>query len=213
MTKPLIPALAALGLLGASFAHAQSDYVETTYTGDSESRSLFDNRWYIAPFASYTWPDEDRGTDDGWGGGVSVGKPLNQWLNLELRTMYSELGRDNGQGDFNIWDIGVDGLVFFRREGFQPFLLAGIGTTYDEFSCDSTLKANGLCSREGSEWSSMANAGAGFLVPITDRVLLRADGAATATRQIREVSTMQTISGTGSSPLASRSRWVHWLVP
>jgi len=171
-----VATVAALGLLGATLTHAQSDYEETAYNGDSGSRSLFDNRWYVAPFVSFTWVDEDRGTDDGWGGGLSIGKPLNRWLNLELRTMYSNLNRDDGQGDFNTWDIGADGLLFFRREGFQPFLLAGIGTTYDDFSCNSQIKANGLCTRDGSDWSFMANAGAGFLVPISDRVALRADG-------------------------------------
>jgi OOP family OmpA-OmpF porin len=165
----------ALGL-GATLAYAQSDYEETAYTDDAGSKSVFDNRWYVAPFASFTWADEDRGTDDGWGGGMSVGKPINKWLNLEVRTMYSKLIRDNGQGDFNIWDIGADGLLFFRREGFQPFLLGGIGTTHDDFTCRSAVKANGLCSREGGDWSFMADAGAGFLVPISDRVLLRADG-------------------------------------
>lgn len=168
-----VSSVPALGLLGATLTHGQADYQETPYNG---SRSLFDNRWYIAPFASYTWTDEDRDTNDGWGGGLSVGKPLNQWLNLELRTMYSDLSRSDGEGDFSVGDIGLDGLVFFRRQGFQPFLLAGLGTTYDDFSCNAALKANGVCTREGSHWSFMANAGAGFLVPLSDRVLLRMDG-------------------------------------
>jgi OOP family OmpA-OmpF porin len=174
--KTLQLSAAVLALAAPIFVYAQSDYVETPSSGGMTSASLFDNRWYVAPFASYTFAEEDRGTDDGWGAGASFGKPVNKWLNLELRTMYSHLARDQGQGSFNTWDIGVDALVFFKRGGFQPFLLAGIGTTYDDFSCNSVIKANGLCSREGSDWSFMSNAGAGFIVPLSERVALRMDG-------------------------------------
>ena len=174
--KTLCLSAAALAVATPMVVYAQSDYVETPSSGTMSSTPLFDNRWYVAPFASYTFAEDDRGTDDGWGGGVSFGKPLNKWLNLELRTMYSHLARDQGQGSFNTWDIGVDALVFFSRGGFQPFLLAGIGTTYDDFSCNSVIKANGLCSREGSDWSFMSNAGAGFVVPLSDRIALRMDG-------------------------------------
>ena len=174
--KTLCLSVAALALAAPNFVAAQSDYVETPSTGYASSTPLFDNRWYVAPFASYTFPEDNRGTDDGWGGGASVGKPLNKWLNLELRTMYSHLARDEGQGSFNTWDIGVDALAFFRRDGFQPFLLAGIGTTYDDFSCNSVIKTNGLCSREGSDWSFMSNVGVGFVIPISDRISLRMDG-------------------------------------
>lgn len=166
----------AVGCSLPAIALAQDAYVETPADG-AGYRSSFDNRWYVAPFVSYTVVDEDRGTDDGWGGGLSVGKPVNKWLNLELRTMYSALIRnEDGQGDFDTVDIGLDALVFFRREGFQPFLLAGLGTTYDDFSCRNVVKYNGLCTAEGNHWSMMGNAGLGFLVPIGERMLFRMDG-------------------------------------
>ena len=31
----------------------------------------FDDRWYITPFGSYVWADNDRRSDDGWGGGLA----------------------------------------------------------------------------------------------------------------------------------------------
>lgn len=159
----------------SAVAVAQDAYVETPADGAGYTRS-FDNRWYVAPFVSYTIADENRGTDDGWGGGLSVGKPLNRWLNLEMRGMYSELIRnDDGQGDFDVLDLGIDALLFFRREGFQPFLLLGGGATYDDFSCRNIVRYNGLCTAEGNQWSMMGNAGAGFLVPIGERALFRMD--------------------------------------
>jgi len=177
MKKLCVSLAALLAAAGPALVNAQSDYEETPSASATRSDALFDNRWYITPFASYTWADSDRGTDDGWGGGIAAGKPINQWLNLELRTMYSELNRDDdGQGSFDIWDIGLDAQVFFRRDGFQPFLIGGIGTTYDDFTCDGELRANGLCTKEGSDWSFMANAGAGFLMPITENILFRMDG-------------------------------------
>jgi len=208
--------VSALVLSTPLLAQAQSDYVETSSYG-SGTADLFDNRWYIAPFGSYTFADGDRNSDDGWGGGLSVGKPINEWLNLEFRVMYSRLGGDGNSdiyfgkdaitvdggnveiderqirykevGDYNIWDIGIDAQWFFRRQGFQPFLLAGIGTTYDDYSCNGAytrirganvpssaeIYVPNYCN-EGSDWSFMANAGAGFLVPITDNLLFRMDG-------------------------------------
>jgi len=134
---------------------------------------MFDDRWYVAPFGSYTWVDSDRGADDGWGGGFSVGKPINEWLNLEFRTMYSTLGNaGSSAGNYRVLDLGVDAQYFFRRKGFQPFLLAGIGTSQDDFSC----ARGAFCNNEHKDWSFMANAGAGFLVPINDKVAFRMDG-------------------------------------
>jgi OOP family OmpA-OmpF porin len=216
MNKLAASIVSALVLGAPLLAQAQSDYVETTSSG-SRTADLFDNRWYITPFGSYTFADGDRNAGDGWGGGLAVGKPVNEWMNLELRAMYSQLNGDgnsdiyfgkdaitvdggnitvderkiryNDVGDFEILDIGIDAQWFFRRHGFQPFLLAGFGATYSDFSCDSgtrRIRGPGIpsgtkvylptCSSEGSGWNFMANAGAGFLVPITDNLLFRMDG-------------------------------------
>ena len=44
--------------------------------------SYFDNRWYITPFGSYIHPDSSRISDDGWGGGLAIGKPISPNWNI-----------------------------------------------------------------------------------------------------------------------------------
>jgi len=199
MNKICVSALTAVVL--ASPVAALADSPEMNYSDYSKT---FDDRWYISPFASYTWADDDRGTDDGNGWGLAVGKPINEWLNLELRATYTNLVSKGApswddladwdedalrdrfstypdvgykpQGDFEVGDVAVDGLFFFNRGGFQPFLLAGLGAIYDDFECDrSRANARFGCS-SGSGWSVMAEAGAGFLIPVGDYTSIRVDG-------------------------------------
>jgi OmpA-OmpF porin, OOP family len=161
--------LSALALAAPFAAIAQTDYQTSTMPH-------FDDRWYILPFASYTWADTNRWSDDGGGGGLAIGKPLNRWFNLELRGTYTDLAsREDLGGDFTIGDIGLDGLLFFSRGRFQPFLLAGIGAINDRFSCNAATINIGVC-ESGNNWSFMAEAGAGFMVPIGDYAAIRVDG-------------------------------------
>lgn len=193
MKTTALSALSALLLASPLVSVAQ-----TMEGGAYQSVPSFDDRWYISPFASYTWADEDRGTSDGAGWGFAVGKPINEWLNLELRMTYTDLSTQNpsdlswsqveneynrfvrhgyiGTGDFTVGDVGLDGLFFFSRGAVQPFLLAGLGAIQDDFDCDYT-PANfvGGCN-SGTDWSFMAEAGAGILVPMGDNLSFRLDG-------------------------------------
>jgi OOP family OmpA-OmpF porin len=188
MKTASLSALSALMLASPMLATAQTM---------DETLPSFDNRWYVAPFATYTWADEDRGTDDGFGYGFAVGKPINEWLNIELRATYSNLATEDvsdltdeevidefnrlvrrgyrGTGDFEVGDIGVDGLFFFNRGTVQPFLLGGLGMINDDFSCDLTTENAVFGCKSGNGWSFMAEAGAGVLVPINDYVAFRID--------------------------------------
>src|SRR6185369_2373954 len=47
-------------------AHAQMSYPAGQY---------FDDRWYVTPFGAYVFPDNNRQAENGWGGGLAVGKP------------------------------------------------------------------------------------------------------------------------------------------
>jgi OOP family OmpA-OmpF porin len=193
MKTTALSALSALLLASPLVVNAQSMEGDAYQTGPS-----FDDRWYISPFASYTWADEDRGTSDGAGWGFAVGKPINEWLNLELRMTYTNLATQNpadlswsqaedllnridkygyiGTGDFMIGDVGLDGLFFFSRGAVQPFLLAGLGAIQDDFECDYTPANFTLGCKSGSDWSFMAEAGAGILVPMGDNLSFRLDG-------------------------------------
>lgn len=140
-----LPALIALGLASASLhAHAMDD------------------RLYIAPTLSHTFADSDRRSDDGWGGGLALGKPINPDWNLELALTGSSLDRDAG-GHYKLWGLGVDGLYFFDRDaGFAPYAVVGLGALRTDISGrDDT----GL----------MANAGLGVMKQLSENVALRAD--------------------------------------
>ncbi|MFZ0791284.1 MAG: OmpA family protein [Chromatiaceae bacterium] len=179
----------AVGALSAALlASPLAVMAQTMDEGADQALRSFDDRWYIAPFAAYTWADEDRGTDDGVGFGLAVGKPINSWLNLELRATYTNLvGESSGQGavgpgfanegDFQVGDLALDGLFFLNRGAVQPFLLAGLGVISDDFSCDRSPAnfATG-CKNGSNKFSFMAEAGAGVLVPVSEYVSLRIDG-------------------------------------
>ncbi len=139
-----------------------------------EARTMFDDRFYISPFGSFIFADKDRNTKNGWGGGLAIGKPINEYLNLEFRGTYQYLDNDNGPGADHITQLGPNALFFFRREGFQPYLMAGIGQIRDHF--DNYNEYANPYSRQHHQWSFAAQGGLGFLVPITDNVLVRAEG-------------------------------------
>jgi len=189
-----VSALAAVVLASPFAAMA-----ETMYEDAYQTVPRFDDRWYIAPFAMYTWADSDRGVSDDAGWGIAIGKPLNYRWNLELRGTYTNLSSENasnlsrseledeynrylnrgyqGTGDFEIGDIALDALFFFSRGSVQPFLLGGVGAISDDFSCDATwANAYGGCQSGSNKWSFMAEAGAGVLIPMGDYASFRIDG-------------------------------------
>ncbi len=139
-----------------------------------QTRDPLDDRFYIAPYGSYIFADKDRKTDNGWGGGLAIGKPINEYLNLEFRGTYQYLDNDGGPGAVHITQLGPNALFFFRREGFQPYLMGGIGQIRDHF--DSYNEYADPYSTQHHRWSFAAQGGVGFLVPITDNVLARAEG-------------------------------------
>ncbi len=139
-----------------------------------QTRDPLDDRFYIAPYGSYIFSDKDRKTDNGWGGGLAIGKPINEYLNLEFRGTYQYLDNDGGPGAVHITQLGPNALFFFRREGFQPYLTAGIGQIRDHF--DNYNEYADPYSTQHHRWSFAAQGGVGFLVPITDNVLARAEG-------------------------------------
>jgi OOP family OmpA-OmpF porin len=195
MKKACIPALSVLVLASPLASQAESLEYSTT---PSSYASTFDDRWYISPFAAYTWADDDRNTEDGAGWGFAVGKPINEWLNLELRGTYTNLVsksftdlsyseledrywtlRDrgfHGVGDIEVGDIAVDGLFFLNRGSVQPYLLAGLGAISDDFTCNRTPANVGFCKNASNKWSFMAEAGAGVLIPMGEYAAFRVDG-------------------------------------
>ncbi len=88
---------------------------------------------------------------------------------------YTDLASANDTGgDFEVGDVGVDGLFFFSRGAVQPFLLGGIGAINDKFGCNYATVNIGNC-ESGNEWSFMAEVGAGILVPFSEYGSFRID--------------------------------------
>ena len=145
-------------------------------TSFSSADQYFDNRWYITPFGSYINSDNTRRADDGWGGGLSIGKPISPNWNLELRTQYEELdATSGGPGEYKNWSASLDAQWFFMgRQGFrvwqsnsvQPFLVGGIGAIDDKISGPGG---------DISKTSFMANVGGGIVWPIASWGRLVAD--------------------------------------
>lgn len=121
-----------------------------------------DDRLYVAPSLNYTFSDSDRHADDGWGGGLALGKPVSPAWNLELALSGSTLHRDAG-GNYDLWGLGIDGLYFFNRNAsFAPYGVVGLGALRTAIPGQ---KDTGV----------MANAGLGFMKQLSDNVALRAD--------------------------------------
>lgn len=145
---------------------------QSTFSTDS----YFDDRWYITPFGTYVHPDSKRLADDGWGGGLGIGKPISPNWNIELRGMYEELDPDiGGPGKFKNSSLSLDAQWFFMgRQGFrvwqsnsvQPYLVGGIGAIEDKISTPAG---------SDSKTSFMGNLGAGIVWPFASWGRLVAD--------------------------------------
>lgn len=72
-------------------------------------------RLYIAPMAAHTWEDKNRDTDDGWGGGLAIGKVVTNDIAFELNGFYTEF---KGGSSTKLYGGGVTGLIFPTRSGF-----------------------------------------------------------------------------------------------
>jgi len=107
---------------------------QMTYTAEK----WYDDRWYIAPFGTYTFADSARRSDDGFGFGVAYGKAINPSWDLELRGSYEQLDRAGSPTDWQVTTLGVDGKWYFSgREGvarwshMQFYGLVGAGGIWD----------------------------------------------------------------------------------
>ena len=122
-----------------------------------------DDRLYVAPTVNYTFSDSDRRADDGWGGGVALGKPITEHLNLELGLTGSSLDIKSGSGSYDLWGLGVDALYLLNRDAdFTPYGVVGIGALY-----------TGIPGKHDT--GLMGNVGLGVMKRLTDNISLRAD--------------------------------------
>lgn len=137
--------------------------VTLALAGTAPQAQAMDDRLYVAPTVNYTFSDNDRQADDGWGGGVALGKPITEHLNMELGLTGSSLDFNTGSGKYDLWGLGVDALYLLNRDAdFTPYGVVGIGALYTDIPGKHDT---GL----------MGNIGVGILKRLTDNISLRAD--------------------------------------
>ena len=120
-----------------------------------------DDRWYVAPFASYIHSGGARKASDGWGGGMGFGKMVDQYFNFELRGFYQ--GASGQQG--HTWNMSggtADLQIYFFRDKFSPYAVLGTGGMDTCFGSKCTI-------------GFIGEAGLGFTYEITDNILFRSD--------------------------------------
>ncbi|WP_420468377.1 OmpA family protein [Panacagrimonas sp.] len=77
-----------------------------------------DNRFYVAPMATYVLSDDARHADDGIGGTLALGLPLSASAEIELRgTFIDYKAEDDGGEDVDITGGGFGVNLFFSGPG------------------------------------------------------------------------------------------------
>ena len=144
-----------IALLTGLLAVSAATQAQMTYPAER----WWDNRWYVAPFAQFTFPDNARLADNGAGFGLSVGQAISPGWDIELRAAYEKLPKDGAPEDWKNWTVEVDGKWYFlgreglaRWDGLQPYGLVGLGAINDDVGISKT--------------SVMATAGLGVALPL-----------------------------------------------
>ncbi len=166
----------------------------TTAQADDE---FLDDRFYAAPFGTYVHGGGDRNSFDGWGGGLALGKILNEHFNVEVKGFWQQFNgrpdsmlgawnQDRGRYNADFTGGTVDVQYFFFRDAFSPYVVAGIGgmNTSQRYPGLSPLPNGqsliGLLpgagnSSGGSTASFIFETGVGATYEVLDNFLLRAD--------------------------------------
>ncbi len=167
------------------------------FTTAQAADEFLDDRFYVAPFGTYVHGGGDRNSFDGWGGGMGVGKIINEYFNVEVKGFWQQF---NGRPDsrLGVWhqDAGrynadftggtIDLQYYFFRDAFSPYVVAGIGgmntsQRYPGFSpIPNGQSLVGLLpgagnSSGGSTASFIFETGVGATYEVLDNFLLRAD--------------------------------------
>src|SRR5205085_11726636 len=108
-----------------------------------------------------------RQSDDGWAGGIAIGRAISPTWNLEWRSQYEQLDiTAPGGGEYKNWSTSLDAQWFFLgRTGmrmwgpssWQPYLVGGLGAINN--------KTNGA--RNDDQTGMMATAGLGVVWPFS----------------------------------------------
>jgi OOP family OmpA-OmpF porin len=167
------------------------------FTTAQAADEFLDDRFYLAPFGTYVHGGGDRNSFDGWGGGLAVGKIVNEYFNVEVKGFWQEFkGRpdsmlgayhqDAARYNADLTGGTIDLQYFFFRDAFSPYIVAGIGGMNTSQRYPGGLPggpgigAVGLLPGAGylgggSKASFIFETGVGATYEVLDNFLLRAD--------------------------------------
>ncbi len=137
----------------------------------AQAEEPVDTRWYAAPFGTFLKTGGDRNSHDGWGGGLAIGKMLNEHFNVELKGFYQTAAgyndwrdptRQNVGGSWDLAGATADLQYFFFRDKFSPYTVIALGG----------MNSN-VPGRSGAGF--IGEAGAGFTYELLDNLLVRSD--------------------------------------
>lgn len=153
-------------------AEAASEAAAEPAAAPVASDEWLDDRFYLAPFGTYMHPGGDRKGFDGWGGGLGIGKIINQYFNIELRGFWLSYGNDipNVGGATDLTGGTVDVQYHFMRSAdnpFSPYVVAAVGGLNESF------RTNNGRGRSGAEF--LFQTGLGATYELADNFLLRGD--------------------------------------
>lgn len=154
---------ALLGLFTAASAVAQGF--------DTERKPFLEERpYYFSPVISYIIADGDRGTDDGFGTTLSVGKKITSGMTLELIGSFAQMKTDSDaavtdNGDFRLYGVGIGAMVFPVQR--LPNLYTRVNLMYGEGK-----NQPGAVSDYDT---TIFDVGLGYLFPVTRKLAVRAE--------------------------------------
>jgi len=158
-------------------ANALPPLEESAAAPAEATTSLTDKRWYVAPFGTFL--ATGSGINDGWGGGLAIGKMLDKHFNVELKGFYQTASGYEGwgpttvvggrpyqqitnSGSVDMAGASVDLQYYFMREKFSPYTVVSLG--------GMTTDGPGF-NRTGL----ITEGGLGFTYELTDNLLVRSD--------------------------------------
>ncbi len=143
----------------------------------AQAADFQDDRFYVAPFGTYLHGGGDRNGFDGWGGGLAVGKIINEYFNVEVKGYWQEYkGRpfggvspfsDLGRYNADLTGGTIDLQYYFFRDKLSPYVVAGIGGQNNSVRFPFGVG--------GQKPSFVFETGVGATYEVLDNFLLRAD--------------------------------------
>ncbi len=149
------------------------------FTTAQAADEFLDDRFYIAPFGTYLHGGGDRNGLDGWGGGLAVGKIINEYFNVEVKGYWQQYNggtfgsiskfQDYGRYNADLTGGTIDLQYFFFRDAFSPYVVAAIGGQ------NTSRRYPGPIPGSQQLASFVFETGVGSTYEVLDNFLLRAD--------------------------------------